>query len=55
MAKRKQGGLEQIAGMPWPVGIVLGIIGYAMVRYGIGWFFTSSNNDPPPDNWLIVK
>ena len=44
MAKRKQGGLEQIAGMPWPVGIVLGIIGYAMVRYGIGWFFTSSNN-----------
>lgn len=44
MAKRKQGGLEQIAGMPWPVGIVLGVIGYVMVRYGIGWFFTSSSN-----------
>jgi len=44
MAKRKQGGLEQIAGMPWPVGIVLGIIGFVAVRYGIGWFLTSSSN-----------
>jgi len=44
MAKRKQGGLEQIAGMPWPVGIVLGGIGFVAVRYGIGWFLTSSSN-----------
>lgn len=44
MAKRKQGGLEQIAGMPWPVGIVLGIVGFVVVRYGIGWFASSSSN-----------
>ncbi|MFC5583280.1 restriction endonuclease [Rhodanobacter terrae] len=44
MAKRKQGGLEQIAGMPWPVGVVLGIIAFVVVRYGIGWFLTSSSN-----------
>jgi restriction system protein len=44
MAKRKQGGLEQIAGMPWRVGIALGVIAFGMVRYGIGWFLTSSSN-----------
>ena len=44
MAKRKQGGLGQIAGMPWPVGGVLGVIGFVVVRYGIGWFLTSSSN-----------
>jgi restriction system protein len=44
MAKRKQGGLEQIAGMPWPVGVVLGIIAFVVVRHGIGWFLTSSSN-----------
>jgi restriction system protein len=44
MAKRKQGGLEQIAGMPWPVGVVIGVIGFVVVRYVIGWFLTSSSN-----------
>jgi restriction system protein len=44
MAKRKQGGLEQIAGMPWPVGVVLGIIAFVVIRHGIGWFLTSSSN-----------
>jgi restriction system protein len=44
MAKRKQGGLEQIAEMPWPVGFLLGIIGFVVVRYGIGWFLTSRSN-----------
>jgi restriction system protein len=67
MAKRKQGGLEQIAGMPWPVGVGLGIIGFVVVRYGIGWFLTSSSNPVlhtmgkpvevgawPPIAWVIL-
>jgi restriction system protein len=50
MAKRKQGGLEQIAEMPWPVGFLLGIIGFVVVRYGIGWFLTSRSNQPNSTN-----
>jgi len=41
MARRKQGLFGSIASMPWPVGIVLGIIGYVAIRYGIGWYFSS--------------
>jgi restriction system protein len=42
MARRKQGGFELIASMPWPVGFVLGIVGYVAVRYGIAWYFSSA-------------
>jgi restriction system protein len=41
MAKRKQSGIEVVASMPWPVGIVLGMLGYIAIRYGIGWYFTA--------------
>ena len=41
MARRKQGLFGSIASMPWLVGIVLGIIGYVAIRYGIGWYFSS--------------
>lgn len=44
MARRKQGGFELIASAPWPVGIVFGIVAYVAVRYGIGWYLSSSNN-----------
>lgn len=30
--------------MPWQAGIVLGVIGFVGVRYGIGWILSSSNN-----------
>jgi restriction system protein len=44
MARRKQGEFELIASAPWPVGLVLGIVAYVAVRYGISWFLASSNN-----------
>ena len=44
MPRRKQGGFESIASAPWPVGLVLGIVGYVAVRYGISWYLASSNN-----------
>jgi restriction system protein len=44
MAQRKQGGLELIASAPWPVGVVLGIIAFMVVRYGMGWYLSSSGN-----------
>lgn len=44
MARRKKGGLELIASAPWTVGLVLGIVAYVAVRYGIGWYLSSSGN-----------
>jgi restriction system protein len=44
MAKRTKGGFEQIAAMPWWIGILIGLIGYVVIRHGIGWYFTSSHS-----------
>src|SRR6185437_1644653 len=44
MARRKQGGFELIASAPWPVGVVLGIIAFVGVRYGISWYLSTSGN-----------
>lgn len=44
MARRKQGGFELIASAPWPVGLVLGIVAYVAVRYGISWYLSTSGN-----------
>jgi len=44
MARRKESGIEVVASMPWPAGIVLGLIGYFAIRYGIGWYFGAMNN-----------
>lgn len=41
MARRKQGLFDSIASMPWPTGIVFGVIGYVAIRYGIGWYCSS--------------
>jgi restriction system protein len=41
MAKRKQSGMELMAFMPWPVCIVLGIVAFVTIRYGIGWYLSS--------------
>jgi restriction system protein len=40
MARRKQGAMDALAKMPWPVGFVAGILAYGAVRYGIGWFLS---------------
>ncbi len=44
MAKRKEGSIEAIAKMPWPVGIVLGVLAYWGIRYGAGWILSGSSN-----------
>jgi restriction system protein len=44
MARRKQGLFESLASVPWPVGVVLGILGFIAVRYGIGWYLSASSN-----------
>lgn len=44
MAKRRESGIETIASIPWQAGIVLGLIGFVVIRYGVGWMFSSSNN-----------
>jgi restriction system protein len=44
MAKRKQSGIEVVASMPWPVGIMLGLIAYIAIRHGVGWYLGSINN-----------
>ncbi|NYI20182.1 restriction system protein [Xanthomonas arboricola] len=38
--RKKQGGFEVLAALPWPVGFVMGIAAYLVVRYGIGWWFS---------------
>jgi len=44
MARRKQGLFLSLASMPWPVGVVAGILGFVAARYGISWYLPSSSN-----------
>jgi restriction system protein len=44
MAKRKGGGIELIASMPWPIGLVSGIVAYIAIRYGIGWYLSVTSS-----------
>lgn len=41
MARRKKSGMNLIASLPWPVGVVLGIVAYWCIRYGMGLYFSS--------------
>ena len=45
MAKRKKGGFETIASMPWQMGIVLGLIVYIAIRHGIGWYLGATDSE----------
>lgn len=38
MGRRRKSGLDVLAELPWPVGVVAGVLGYLLVRYGFtGW------------------
>jgi restriction system protein len=41
MARRREGVLDILAAMPWPVGIVTGLFGFWVVRYGAAWHLDS--------------
>lgn len=38
MARHKDNSIELMSGLSWQAGIVLGIVGYASVRYVLAWF-----------------
>ena len=44
MARRKESGLEVLISVPWPVCIVLGLLAYIGIRYGIGWYLILSSS-----------
>ncbi|WP_026107484.1 restriction endonuclease [Dyella ginsengisoli] len=44
MARRRESGLEIVASMPWPAGIVLGLVGYLVIRHGVGAYFLATGN-----------
>jgi restriction system protein len=39
--RRKASGLDVIASLPWPAGIVLGLVAFWVIRYGLGHYFSS--------------
>jgi restriction system protein len=39
--RRKESGLDVIASMPWPAGIVLGLVLFWTIRYGLGLYLSS--------------
>ncbi|WP_430388869.1 restriction endonuclease [Dyella sp. 20L07] len=42
MARRKESGFELMASLPWPVCILLGLIAFLGIRFGIGSYFSTS-------------
>ena len=44
MAKRQASSFEIVASSPWWLGIALGLIGYTLIRHGIGWYLASSHS-----------
>ncbi|RAO75886.1 restriction endonuclease [Dyella jiangningensis] len=44
MGKRKERGFDVLASLHWPVCLVLGLIGFIGIQYGIGWLWGSSSH-----------
>jgi len=44
MARRQRKGIDLVAALPWPVGIVLGILAFLGIRHGVAWYFSSSSS-----------
>jgi restriction system protein len=40
--RRKESGLDVIASLPWQAGIVIGLLAFCGIRYGIGAYFSSA-------------
>lgn len=68
MARRKDSGIDMVSKLPWQAGIVLGIAGYAAMRYGLGWCMSAfggpigqtlgtalANGAYAPIAWLLLS
>lgn len=44
MARRRESGIALVAALPWPVGVVIGVIAFVAVRFGIGWLMAGNPN-----------
>jgi restriction system protein len=44
MAKRKESGIELVASLSWPTGIVLGFVAFVGIQYGLSWLLSASEN-----------
>ena len=42
--RKQESGLDLIANAPWPAGIILGVLGFIAIRYGIGWALSGTSN-----------
>lgn len=42
MGRARSNVFTDMAGLPWPVGIAAGIIGFVVIRYGIAWWVGNS-------------
>ena len=40
--RRNEGLLESLGSLPWPVGIVFGLLGFGIFRWGLGWYASSA-------------
>ncbi|MBB5206856.1 restriction endonuclease [Chiayiivirga flava] len=41
MARRNKGLVELLADSPWPAGLIVGATGFLVIRYGLGWSFST--------------
>lgn len=41
--RRNSSGIEALAAMPWPYGVVVGIAGFSALRLGIPWWFSGQD------------
>ena len=66
MGKRNESGMDIVAALPWPVGLVLGVVAFLVIRYGIGAYLSSVptgvfrqigpalSNSLAPFSWLAL-
>lgn len=43
MGRGRRGFIDNLATLPWPVGLCLGVVGYLAIAHGIPWLFARSN------------
>ncbi len=43
--KRREGWLDVVAALPWPVGIALGVAAFVAIRFGVPWYFNRPGSD----------